>query len=51
MQPDVTILEALNIFRKSRCHLAVICENPARSVKCMRSKEFMSHEPSVLGKS
>ena len=49
LRSDVTILEALSIFRKSRCHIAMICEDPLRAVRCMRSHEFMAYEPKILG--
>lgn len=49
LRPDTSVLEALSVFRKSRCHLAMICEDPLRAVRLMRSDEFMAYEPKMLG--
>jgi hypothetical protein len=49
LKPEVTLLEALGTFRKARCHIAVICDDPFRAVRCMRSEEFISYEPKMMG--
>lgn len=49
LRPNVSLLEALGTFRRTRCHIAIVCDDPIRAVRCMRSEEFLAYEPKMLG--
>lgn len=49
MRPHTGLLEALNILREARCHLAFICDDPLRANKSLISKSFISYVPKLRG--
>ncbi len=50
VRPTTGLLPMLKLFRLSRCHIALVSNNPLASLICMRSKSPYLGDASIIGK-
>ena len=49
VRPGLGLLELLRLFQEGRCHLAMVCEDPAAAARSFKAGRRMSQAAAVMG--